>query len=179
VCVFVKPRCLGGVGGELQKERFFCPEIASYHEGIRSTSCYFDAGSKGRFIVVAGDEEGPNSTKGLVALALKQDPKTGKTRFQKRWTLPRQILNPSCPVVSSHGADEAIVWVVETGMGFGPMDTGALLAFDAVTGVELYNSGKTPGGSIPGGMRFTAPTVANGKVFVPTDGIAAFGARSK
>lgn len=170
---------LGGVGGELQQERFFCPENAPYHEGIRSTSCYFDAGMAGRFVVVAGDEDGPGPTRGLVALALEQDPKTGRTRFRKRWTLPRPVVNPSCPIISSNGARDAIVWVVQTGMGFGPNDVGTLLAFDAVTGAPLFDSGTKADGSFPGGMRFTAPTVANGTVFVPTNGVSAFGLRSK
>ncbi len=170
---------LGGIGKELQRQRLFCPEKAAYHEGIRSTSCYLDAGVDGRMIIVAGDEQGPTGLKGVAALDLKVDPKLGYIQFNRRWTIARQLIYPSSPVVSSYQGKGGVVWVVETGdSGFGS-GPGSLHAYDALTGAELVDTNKLSDGAFLGGRRFTAPTVANGAVFVPSDGLVAFGMKEK
>jgi hypothetical protein len=51
-----------------------------------------------------------------------------------------------------------------------------LYAFDAVTGKPLYNSNEDATRDVLGdGRKFSCPTVANGRVFVGTDGVAAYG----
>jgi outer membrane protein assembly factor BamB len=80
---------------------------------------------------------------------------------------------PSSPVVSSAGRENAIVWVVETNDGF----HSSLHAYDALTGESLFDSNASrPADAFDGGQRFTAPIVADGKVFVPAQGLLCFGA---
>ena len=82
------------------------------------------------------------------------------------------------PVVSSKGTVNGIVWEVESHatpfpspLGGGVQDqnpTAVLHAYDATTLNEIYNSGAVGSGgtSIGDYIKFTMPTVANGKVFV-------------
>ncbi len=86
----------------------------------------------------------------------------------------------SQPVVSSNGTNpgSAIVWALQTPRGAG--GALSLFAFDALTMKVLYSGGAGgwyPGnavGSIAGAL--ISPLVANGKVYVPTDGgVAVFG----
>ena len=166
---------LGGIGGELQRTRLFGMEESPYHEGIRATSAYFDAGVKGRFIYVPGDQPGPNNNKGLLALRLTTEKPGGPARFVKEWTHNRYMERPGSPVVSSHGQENGIVWVTELGPGEDE-NAGSLQAFDALTGSLLYNSDEdSPSDKIAGTRKFVSPTVAKGHVFVGIKGIACFG----
>jgi hypothetical protein len=82
------------------------------------------------------------------------------------------------PVVSSNGTANGIVWEVESHatpfpspLGGGVQDqapTAVLHAYDATTLNEIYSSGAAGSGgtSIGDYVKFTMPTVANGKVFV-------------
>jgi len=162
---------LGGIGGEIQKLRLFSDPKAIYHEGIRSTSAYYDAGAKGRYIYVAGDQPGP-STRGMVCLRLGASPPGNPLHMSPVWTLKQDFNGPSSPVVSSNRESNAIVWLVETNDG----EQSALRAYNALTGVELYNSNKGPGADrFTGGRRFTSPIVANGRVFVGASGVVCYG----
>lgn len=162
---------LAGIGGEIQKTRIFSQPSAIYHEGIRSTSAYWDAGSSGKFIYVAGDEPGPSGDHGMVALRLAVDPATGLPGISKSWTLSRDFDGPSSPVVSSQGDKNGVVWVVETGNGF----RSSLLAYDALTGALLYDSARPGGAYFAGGRRFTSPVVCDGRVYVGARGVICFG----
>jgi hypothetical protein len=80
------------------------------------------------------------------------------------------------PTISANNATDGIVWVLETGdSDVGPV---VLHAFDAndLTN-ELYNSNEAGTRDIPGiAVKFTVPTVADGKVFVGTaDQLNVFG----
>jgi hypothetical protein len=73
--------------------------------------------------------------------------------------------------VSADGAAGGIVWALD-------QKTAALRAYDAAdVGTELYSSGDTGGrDQLDAVVKFTVPTVANGKVFVGTNGtLTAFG----
>jgi len=76
------------------------------------------------------------------------------------------------PTVSANGASNGIVWLLEGGAG------GTLHAYDASNVAnELYNS-QMEGSrdSLGSFVRFTVPTVANGKVYVGTaNSLAVFG----
>jgi FG-GAP repeat len=77
------------------------------------------------------------------------------------------------PSVSSSGNQNGIVWAYE----FGQNNQAILHAYDATNvGKELYNSSQV---QIGAAVKFTVPTVCNGKVFVGTaNSVAVFGLMS-
>jgi hypothetical protein len=91
------------------------------------------------------------------------------------------------PVISANGSSNGIVWAVEdnplnrsTSRGSHPGSNPALLhAYDATNlANELYNSNQARGGrdQFGIGIRFIAPIVVNGRVFIGTPkGVAEFG----
>lgn len=163
---------LGGIGGELQKMRLFGDPDAVYHEGIRATSAYFDAGDAGRFVYVPGDQPGPNANLGMTALQLIPAEPNGPMRMTRAWTLKEPLDGPTAALVTSNGSRNGIVWVVECADG----DRSALRAYEALTGAKLYNSNEAPiTDRFTGGRRFTSPIVANGRVFVNADDLVCFG----
>lgn len=83
----------------------------------------------------------------------------------------------STPSISSNGSSSGIVWTIDSS-AFGTGSGGAknagpaiLHAFDALDlATELWNSSQNPGDAAGNAVKFTVPTVANGKVYVPTRG---------
>jgi hypothetical protein len=74
------------------------------------------------------------------------------------------------PVVSSNGTNNALIWVIDTSGALSTPNSPAILrAFDASNlSNEIYNSGMAPNNRDTAGLavKFTVPTVANGKVYV-------------
>jgi hypothetical protein len=72
----------------------------------------------------------------------------------------------STPSISSQGTSNGIVWATEKGTG-----PSVLHAYDATNvGTELWNSGNNSADQAGQAVKFTVPTVANGKVYVGTVG---------
>jgi hypothetical protein len=167
---------LGGVGSEVYKERLFGDEEAEYHSNIKTTPAYFDGGSAGRFVYVAGDQKGPKGQAGMVGMRLTNGP-DGRARLNMAWTLKHTMEQPGAPTVSSNSERDPIVWVVESnkdGADNGP--PGVLYAVDALTGRELYTSKEDPTRDVlTDARKFCCPTVANGKVYVGAHGVVAYG----
>ena len=81
------------------------------------------------------------------------------------------------PVVSANGNSNAIVWAVDVA-GFDTGFHGTLHAYDANNlGNELYNSDMAAlRDTAPGGVKFTVPVIANGKVYMAgRDGMVVYG----
>jgi hypothetical protein len=75
-------------------------------------------------------------------------------------------------VVSSDGGQNSIVWAVEN------TDPAVMYAYDASNLTQLYNTSQAANGrdNFGVGNKYAAPTVANGKVYVPTTtGVGVFG----
>jgi hypothetical protein len=72
----------------------------------------------------------------------------------------------STPSISSQGTANGIVWATEKGTG-----PSVLHAYDATNlGTELWNSANNIADQAGQAVKFTVPTVANGKVYVGTVG---------
>jgi hypothetical protein len=83
--------------------------------------------------------------------------------------------NPGAtPVVSTNGTGNAIVWLIETKVwnDYTPTKHSVLHAYDAANiAREIYNSDQNSARDRAGpAVRFTIPTVANGRVYIGTKG---------
>jgi hypothetical protein len=81
------------------------------------------------------------------------------------------------PSISSSGSTNGIVWAIKS-QAYGTKDGGSsaagpavLYAYDASNvAIELWNSTLGTGNTAGNAVKFTVPTIANGKVYIPTRG---------
>jgi hypothetical protein len=82
------------------------------------------------------------------------------------------------PVISSNGSSSGIVWALDTS-GYATVAPAILRAYDAINlANKLYSSPASATDPMAAGLavKFAVPTVANGKVYVGTQGeLSVFG----
>jgi hypothetical protein len=72
--------------------------------------------------------------------------------------------------ISANGNSNGVVWLIDNGSNGNP-GAGVLRAYDATDlSKELYNSASSRDSTNSSFIRFVIPTIANGKVYVPTSG---------
>lgn len=107
--------------------------------------------------------------------AYRLDPATGHLRFETSASRPSAFGYPGAtPAVSSSGDRNGIVWVLDNrryctpgSQGCGPT---VLRAYDARTLRELWQSPLSGPNAAGNAVKFTVPTIANGRVYVGTRG---------
>jgi outer membrane protein assembly factor BamB len=80
---------------------------------------------------------------------------------------------PGCvPVASGNGTTNGIIWVIDTSAYGTPAPTlgpAVLYAYRADTLSLLWNSSQTGTDTAGNAVKFTVPTIANGKVYIGTE----------
>ncbi len=122
----------------------------------------------------------PAYFKNTVYMAASGDSLKAYTLSNGQLTLAKQSTSvfvwPGATVeISANGSNNGIVWALETNGSGAPALLHAYSAADV--SIELYNSNQNSARDYPGpAIKFTVPTIANGKVYVGTQGqLSVFG----
>lgn len=149
----------------------------------RTTPAYFHAESDRHFVFVTGtakaaEDSGESVVPGLVRVEIVVRPDA--PAFLRLDAIQPELIfkNPASPVVSSNGREDAIVWVLDVNTprsgslwGEDPPQP-VLYAVDAKSMAMLWRS--EPGQLYASG-KYNEAVVTDGRVFVGTDRIQAFG----
>ena len=171
-----------GLGYSIWRPQLFSGGGDSSKGGITTSPAYFDGGGAGRYVYLCSPSGSPY--RGLIAI--KFDDLNGETQLgaQVMQFGGDQMRGPASPFVSSNGPANGIVWAVESRRDDtdSPPTPSILHAWDAVSGRLLYSSPLTTefgitgtGESLGDGRKFTPPVVVNGRVFLGTNGVVAYG----
>lgn len=155
------------------------------HARMRTTPAYYRDARGNAYLFVSGASkarpDSPTSVPpGLVKLRVVAERDTPASLRVERREITTTLVNPGSPVVSSHGANDALVWVLDPNQPrLAPLVGTAvarpvLYAFDAATLAPLWRSAP---GNLEVGGKYGSPLVARGLVFVGTDRVQAFGLR--
>ena len=109
--------------------------------------------------------------------AFRLDPSTARLSLASTSTVPTEGFSypGSTPSVSSRAGTNGIVWILDNGRYCTPASPGCgpsvLHAYDATNVAhELWNSSKVSADTAGYAVKFTVPTIANGRVYVGTRG---------
>ena len=109
--------------------------------------------------------------------AFRLDPSTARLNLASTTTVPAAGFSypGSTPSVSSQATNNGIVWILDNGQYCTPASPGCgpsvLHAYDANNvATELWNSSKVSTDTAGYAVKFTVPTIANGRVYVGTRG---------
>jgi hypothetical protein len=152
---------------------------------MRSTPAWFVDASGARFVFVAGSSKAaPDSMQSVPpsVARLRVNVQPGQPAFLSidQHDTALAFVNPGSPVVTSHGADDAIVWVLDQNAQrvaslLDPATPHPILyAVDAASLDLLWRS---PDDDLFLGGKYNTPAVAHGFVFVGTDRVQAYGLR--
>jgi outer membrane protein assembly factor BamB len=150
----------------------------------RSTAAYFKSENGKSYVFATGSAKtghklDVSTPPGLARLEIVTSP--GKPAYLDvdQLEMTQTFHNPGSPIVTSNGGRDAIVWVLDTNAprttpikGRGMRQRPVLYAFDALTFKLLWKS--APGELGPGG-KYNEVAVVNGRIYVGTDRIQAFG----
>ncbi len=148
-----------GVNGEGVYSRCVFGTCGRGEPKVFSALAYWDGGATGRMVLVPGHGSQPTPCRGsggVAALRLEVASGTRTAAFGLAWCSV-SMRDPGAPAVTSAGAEDALVWVIDTA-------SGVLYALSARTGETIYHS---TGQDTPGSVhRFITPAVADGHVYV-------------
>jgi hypothetical protein len=158
---------------------------------MRTTPAYFrDAAGQQQLFVSGTTKQRDPATGGMTAATM--PPCLARLRIALEAGKPAYLaidarettvtlVNPGSPVLSSNGANDAIVWILdENGQRTAPLVSDdpskiphpVLYAFDGATLAPLW---RTAPGELPVGGKYGTATVARGVVMIGTDRLLAFG----
>ncbi len=157
------------------------------HARMRSTPAYFRDATGAHYLFVTGAAKAAPASPapvppGLARLRVVTAPGAPAYLAVDAVEGRTTLWNPGSPVVTSAGPHDAVVWVLDsnqprTAALAGPGAARPVLyAFDAATLRLLWRSAPE---ALDVGGKYSAPTVARGRVFVGTDRIQAFGLRPR
>ena len=145
-------------------------EIQGQVNGMWGTPAYWNGN-----LYIGGAQDGGTSGDNLKAFsfnpALAQPLSAGPTSMS---SLVYNFSGPT-PSVSSNGTTNGIVWALDNSQYGPPTPNGSgpavLHAYDATNlANELWNSSQGTGNTAGNAVKFTVPTIANGKVYIGTRG---------
>jgi hypothetical protein len=145
-------------------------EIQGQVNGMWGTPAYWNGN-----LYIGGAQDGGTSGDNLKAFSF--NPALSQPLSAAPTSLSSHVYNFSGPTpsVSSSGTTNGIVWALDNSQYGPPTPNGSgpavLHAYDATSlASELWNSSQGSGNTAGNAVKFTVPTIANGKVYVGTRG---------